>query len=202
MKETNTKSNSLSLELLERIRDDYTVFMSVENYQNLPPSEIKKALAVNGLVIRCLTNPPSNYREIAIYQNPMSIKYIKDLTDEEIKQSIKAEPLAIRHIKAPNKETTLLAVSLFTNAIDSIKDPSEEVKLLTIIKSNNHEELTNESDMGLLALTYRFLCKNKLIFCSALAKSNDFKSLEEIIIIKEKIRRQIIHKHPALEAYI
>jgi hypothetical protein len=192
----------ISLDLLNQIRDDYSKLKSVENYQDLPLEDIEKVLEVNGDAIKYIANPSFHLRKIAITQNPMSIKYIKDLTAEEIKQSIQTEPLAIRHVKAANKEAALLAVSLFTNAIYSIEQPSEEVKLLAVIKSNNHEELINESDMGLLALTYRFLCKNKMIFCSALAKSNDFTSLEEIIIIKEKIRRQIIHKHPALETYI
>jgi hypothetical protein len=192
----------ISSELLNQIRDDDSKFKSVKNYQDLPLEDIEKILEVNGDAIKHITNPSFHLRKIAILQNPMSIKYIKDLTDEEIKQSIKAEPLVIRHVKEPNKEIALLAVSLFTNAILCIDKPSEEVKLLAIIKSDNHQKLINGGDLELLASTYRFLCKNKIGLCTAFAKSSDFTNIEEMIVIKEKIRRQIIHKHPELETYI
>ena len=71
---------------------------------------------------------------VAVKQDPTSIRFIKNPSEEVQLAAVTQNGYAIQYIKNPSEELQLAAVTQNGNAILFIKNPSEEVKLAAVNK--------------------------------------------------------------------
>ena len=101
-------------------------------------------LTTDGDLIRHLSLPSEALQEIAVKQNPHSIRYIPEATGAVQLLACKLDGSSIQHIPFPTEQMKLTAVKQCPSSIAFLKEPSLSVQLAAVKKDAAVISLINE----------------------------------------------------------
>lgn len=116
--------------------------------------ELKKEIMKKPSILRDMDEVPEDLAIFAVKKQWNNLKYIKNPSEEVLREAVMNKGWAIRYIENPSEEMKLLAVMQDPDSLQYMENPSEEVKKAAVGKSWNAIKYIGEpsSEIKLLAV--------------------------------------------------
>lgn len=115
----------------------------------------KRALRIDGRVLRFVDNQTKELQSIALKSDPRAIEFVTNPTEQMYKNAVRAMGHTIKYINNPSYELQLIAVSQDPYAILYIESPTEELQSIAVNKCPQVFTLleTQTSELAMLAVS-------------------------------------------------
>ncbi len=120
----------------ELINLAFEVNHEIVRYIDLPQDLLTKAIKIDGLLLREVSQPTEELILIALNQTGMALEFVSDYTHEMILTAIKNDPKSIQFVKEPTYEYQKLAISTDPKMIRCIEHPHPDIQWDVILRDN------------------------------------------------------------------